>query len=364
MPISPWRCKQTSDTSGTGTLTLNAAADGFRSFRDVFGTSAVPVPYIISGATYYEIGYGSFSGGSPGTLTRPIGAVVASSNGGTLVSLPVGTSDVFPFIMPEYRPPYVTSATITIDEADLGNIIVCTGSTARTINLPALSGVPDGAGIFVINRGTARWTIDPSGSETINSITSMLVPGNGWADVRKLNGAWEAATSDNGWRQIGGSIISGTPTEIIYALRSDGARFRLEWDALTPTADGKLALQYSTDGGSTYLSGASDYICTRVQGTAATASASTDTTTAILLTDTSDAAWQCFGHFEFCATGQKVGNGLSTWFDGTTSALKGASCFAWCSPNTTRATHVRLTWSTGTTFASGNVRLLHAPQAF
>ena len=85
MPILPWRAHQTTGTTGTGTLTLNAAATSRRSFQAAYGVSAVQVKYVIAGTSFYEMGYGSFDGGTPGTLTRPSGNIVASSNAGSLV---------------------------------------------------------------------------------------------------------------------------------------------------------------------------------------------------------------------------------------------------------------------------------------
>lgn len=65
MPILSWRCHQSTNTAGTGTLALNAAV-GRRSFAQAFGAGARRVPYVIQGTNFYEMGYGDFDGGDPG----------------------------------------------------------------------------------------------------------------------------------------------------------------------------------------------------------------------------------------------------------------------------------------------------------
>ena len=91
MPLLPYRTLQTTSTTGTGSLTLNAVASGRLSYQAAYGSSSIVVRYVISGATYFEIGIGTYDGGTPGTLTRT--TVMASSNSGSLVSLPAGTAD-------------------------------------------------------------------------------------------------------------------------------------------------------------------------------------------------------------------------------------------------------------------------------
>lgn len=87
------RVKVTSATTGTGTLTLDSgAAVGFRSFYDVSPGVSVVVPYLITGGSAWEVGYGTYNGGNPGTLTRA--TVVASSNANAAVNLVAGSKEV------------------------------------------------------------------------------------------------------------------------------------------------------------------------------------------------------------------------------------------------------------------------------
>lgn len=86
------RVKETTTTTGTGTVTLLGAATGFQSFS-VIGNSNTTY-YTIAGQTgsEWEVGIGTYTS-SGTTLART--TVLASSNSGSLVNFSAGTKDVF-----------------------------------------------------------------------------------------------------------------------------------------------------------------------------------------------------------------------------------------------------------------------------
>lgn len=92
MPIAADRCKETSTTTGTGTLTLAGAVTQFRTFQDCFAVGD-QVYYSIVGqtGTEWEVGIGTLVTSS--TLSRD--TILASSNSGNAVNLSSGTKDVF-----------------------------------------------------------------------------------------------------------------------------------------------------------------------------------------------------------------------------------------------------------------------------
>jgi microcystin-dependent protein len=190
MPISAFRAKQSTDTAGTGTLVLNAAATNARSFNAAFGASARRIMYCISWSTGFEIGYGDFDGGTPGSLTRA--TVLASSNAGSLVTLPAGTKDVFAVFDPAAREVVAISGTATLALADLGNTVVFSGASAATLNLPAVATVPNGAGWLIRNAGSAALTIDPNASETINGLSVLVLPPGMTAEALRNGAGWTA----------------------------------------------------------------------------------------------------------------------------------------------------------------------------
>ena len=88
------RVKESTTTTGTGTLNLDGATGGFKSFVAGIGTTNRTF-YAIVGrtTTEFEIGMGTVTDASPDTLSRD--RVISSSNSDNKVSFSAGTKDVF-----------------------------------------------------------------------------------------------------------------------------------------------------------------------------------------------------------------------------------------------------------------------------
>jgi hypothetical protein len=86
------RVKETTTTTGTGTVTLLGASTGYQSFAVV--GNANTTYYTIAGQTgsEWEVGIGTYTS-SGTTLSRD--TVLSSSNSGSLVTFSAGTKDVF-----------------------------------------------------------------------------------------------------------------------------------------------------------------------------------------------------------------------------------------------------------------------------
>ena len=83
------RVKETSTTTGTGTLTLGGAATGYQTFGTAIG-SGNTCYYAVTLDSAWEVGLGTVG---TGTLSRD--TVLASSNSGSLVNFGAGTKEVF-----------------------------------------------------------------------------------------------------------------------------------------------------------------------------------------------------------------------------------------------------------------------------
>lgn len=90
MPLLADRVRETTTTTGQGTLTLAGAPSGFRTFSGAFGNGA-SVYYVIAGPSEWEIGIGTTGAG---TLSRDT-VLVSSAGGTTKVTFSAGTKDVF-----------------------------------------------------------------------------------------------------------------------------------------------------------------------------------------------------------------------------------------------------------------------------
>lgn len=89
------RVKETSTTTGTGTLTLAGAVSGFRSFADI--GNANTCPYVIleaseSAPTQWEVGIGTYT--SAGTTLARTTVLRTSSGGTSAITLASGTHTV------------------------------------------------------------------------------------------------------------------------------------------------------------------------------------------------------------------------------------------------------------------------------
>ena len=93
------RVKETTTTTGTGTVTLLGASTGYQSFSAIGNGNTTY--YTIAGQTgsEWEVGIGTYTSAGT-TLART--TVIASSNSGSLVNFSAGTKDVFVTYPAEY----------------------------------------------------------------------------------------------------------------------------------------------------------------------------------------------------------------------------------------------------------------------
>ena len=93
------RVKETTATTGTGTVTLSGAQTGFQSFSSGIG-SGNSCYYTIALGSQWEVGIGSLTNAT--TFTRD--TVISSSNASSLVSFNTGVKDIFCSLPAEYTP--------------------------------------------------------------------------------------------------------------------------------------------------------------------------------------------------------------------------------------------------------------------
>ena len=88
------RVKETSTTTGTGTLNLAGAATGFEGFVAGIATGNTTYYAIeLNSAGEFEVGIGTVTDASPDTLSRT--TIISSSNSDSAVNFSAGTKNVF-----------------------------------------------------------------------------------------------------------------------------------------------------------------------------------------------------------------------------------------------------------------------------
>jgi len=118
------RVKETSTTTGTGTLTLAGAVTGFETFSSAIGNTNTTYYAIVANNGEFEVGLGTVAAG---TLART--TIISSSNSDSAVNLPAGTKDVF-CTLP-------ASKSVILDAS--GNIVANNGSNLTNLNATALA---------------------------------------------------------------------------------------------------------------------------------------------------------------------------------------------------------------------------------
>lgn len=173
------RIKETSTTTGTGTLTLAGAVSGFRSFADIGNSNTCP--YVIleaseSAPTAWEVGIGTYT--SSGTTLSRDTVLRTSAGNTTKITLASGTHTVFcgwaaqsaqqsylhPVALPSDSNP-----TVGVGEWHYGSISAYTAN--RTFTLPSSAATGDRIGItLVTGDDTYSLLIKTSTGDKINGV--------------------------------------------------------------------------------------------------------------------------------------------------------------------------------------------------
>ena len=121
------RVKETSTTTGTGTLNLAGAVLGFETFVAGIGNSNTTYYSIVNENGEFEVGLGTVTDASPDTLSRT--TILSSSNSDSAVDFSAGTKDVF-CTLP-------ASKSVILDAS--GNIVANNGSNLTALNASNLA---------------------------------------------------------------------------------------------------------------------------------------------------------------------------------------------------------------------------------
>jgi hypothetical protein len=167
------RVKETTTSTGTGTITLAGAVGGFQSFS-VIG-NANTTYYAIVGPTEWEVGVGTYTA-SGTTLSRD--TVLESTNANALVNFSAGEKEVF----------VTYPASRAVDTALIQTL------TNKTLTDPTIEGtiiedvftITDGSGVDInpANGSIQSWTLGANRTPTANnwlsgeSITLMVDDGS------------------------------------------------------------------------------------------------------------------------------------------------------------------------------------------
>ena len=158
------RIKETSTTSGTGTLTLAGAASGFRSFADIGNGNTTYYAIVDATAGTWEVGIGTYTA-SGTTLART--TVLSNSSGTTAaINFAANSKDVF-VTYPAGKAVYGDASDIAYEAhfAASNGILLNSNTIATSLTFPtSYNGVSAGTvtlstGVTVTVPTGARWVV-------------------------------------------------------------------------------------------------------------------------------------------------------------------------------------------------------------
>ena len=150
------RVKETTTTTGTGTITLAGAVTGFQAFSVIGDGNSTY--YTITDGTDFEVGIGTYTL-SGTTLSRT--TILESSNSGSAVNWGAGDKDVF-VTYPAERSVYADGSGVT---SDTGSVYV--NKDTVTVNTTINSGengfsvgpITTASGVSVTVASGQRWVV-------------------------------------------------------------------------------------------------------------------------------------------------------------------------------------------------------------
>jgi len=221
------RVRETTTTTGTGSVTLAGAYTGFQTFSAAVGTGNSTYYTIANvGSGEWEVGIGTYTSGG-NTLSRT--TVLASSNGGSLVNFGAGAKDVF-VTQPAERALYVASAGTGLESkvtAFTNGGIVYASSTSALATGSALSF--DGSNLGVGN-APAAWSLSGLSAVQVKDVSLA-----GFSNAMYLN---NNVYYNGGWKFIG----TGYGLQYI-ADRGTGA---YTWEISTASGTAGNAITFTT----------------------------------------------------------------------------------------------------------------------
>lgn len=221
------RVKETTNTTGYGTLTLAGAAFGFQSFALIGDGNSTY--YAISSGSSWEVGIGTYTAIGT-TLSRD--TVFSSSAGGTnKISVSPGAIVfvTYPAEVATYQNTNGYATTVTSGATTTLNITSAlqqffTGTSTQSINLPVTSTLALGWNYSITNKSTGNLSVFSSGGNLVYTVLPQTTVMFTCVDTTlATSDAWNAGVTQFGSYTGSGSVVMNIAPFLANVLLSSGA---------------------------------------------------------------------------------------------------------------------------------------------
>lgn len=233
------RVHETTQTTGTGTYSLDGAATGKRTFVAGIG-SGNRTSYVAALGANWEVGVGTVTTGAPATLSRD--SITASSNSNNAVSWAAGVKDIFCDVSAALANQIGTSTVLPLTRAP----VAATGTAPQYLTINSAARVLFFSFMGISSSGTSPWLVqigDSGGFETTGYASGV--------------GEFQTANVATGFRVMSGQIGAMTFFGNMTLVKADAgsAQYLTASGAILSSAGGSFAIA-----GAKQLSGILDRI--------------------------------------------------------------------------------------------------------
>ena len=176
------RVKETTTTTGTGTINLGGAQTNFETFVAGIGNSNTTYYAIVHrSSAEFEVGLGTITDASPDTLART--TIISSSNSDSAVDFSAGTKDVF-CTMPASKAVHEDGSSNVTLPADLsvGDDLTVLGGV---IDFKSNSGSPASLKMYCESSNAHFQTLQPQ-PHSASASNTLRLPNSGSSDTQDL----------------------------------------------------------------------------------------------------------------------------------------------------------------------------------
>ena len=176
------RVRETTTTTGTGTINLGGAVTNFETFAANLSNSDTTYYAIVDNTNgAFEVGLGTFSTGSPNTLART--TPIASSNSNSAVNFGVGTKEVFITIPASKMVVEDGDNNVSVGgDVSVGDDLTVLGGV---IEFKSNSGSPASLKMYCESSNAHHQTLQPQ-PHSASAANTLRLPNSGSSDTQDL----------------------------------------------------------------------------------------------------------------------------------------------------------------------------------